>query len=74
MGRVWVLEDGKPALVVFEPGATDGRMTQVLPRGPMPAERTRMAQWPTTRSSRQALERKLEPGTKVIVDAEAPKK
>ena len=33
MGRVWVLEDGKPALAMFRPGATDGRMTQVLERG-----------------------------------------
>ncbi len=26
-----MLEDGKPALVMFRAGATDGRMTQVLP-------------------------------------------
>ena len=34
MGRVWILEDGAPALVVFRPGASDGRMTQVLDHGP----------------------------------------
>lgn len=31
MGRAWILENGKPELVVFRPGATDGRNTQVLP-------------------------------------------
>lgn len=31
LGKAYVLEDGKPALVMFRIGATDGRMTQVLP-------------------------------------------
>ena len=72
MGRVWVLEDGKPALVMFRPGATDGRMTQVLERGPMPTG-GRMGAMANDEKFKQALERKLEPGMKVIVDEEAPK-
>jgi HlyD family secretion protein len=73
MGRVWVLENGKPALAVFRPGATDGRMTQVLPRVQMPAG---APQGPMANDERfkQALERKIEPGVQVIVDEEAPKK
>ena len=73
MGRVWVLEDGKPALAMFKPGSTDGRMTQVLPLGPMPAG-GRMATMANDEKFKQALERKIEPGLKVIVDEEAPKK
>jgi HlyD family secretion protein len=73
MGRVWVLEDGKPVLAIFKPGATDGRFTQVLPHGPMPTS-GRMAAMANDEKVKAALERKLEPGTKVIVDEEAPKK
>lgn len=73
MGRVWVLEDGKPALAMFRPGATDGRVTQVLPPGPMPAS-GRMAQMANDEKIKAALERKLEPGVKIIVDEETPKK
>jgi HlyD family secretion protein len=73
MGRVWILEEGKPALVVFKPGATDGRNTQMLPLGPLPTS-GRMAQMANDENFRKALERKLEPGMKVIVDSEAPKK
>ena len=73
MGRVWVLEDGKPALAMFKPGSTDGRMTQVLPLGPMPAG-GRMATMANDEKFKKALERKIEPGLKVIVDEEAPKK
>jgi len=73
MGRVWVVEEGKPALVMFKPGATDGRMTQVLPLGQTPAN-GRMAAMANDPKFKAALERKLEPGTKVIVDEEAPKK
>jgi HlyD family secretion protein len=73
IGRVWVLEDGKPALAMFKPGATDGRMTQVLPLGPMPSG-GRMATMANDEKFKAALERRIEPGTKVIVDEEAPKK
>jgi HlyD family secretion protein len=73
MGRIWVLEDGKPALAMFKPGATDGRFTQVLPLGPMPTG-GRMAAMANDENFKKALERKIEPGVKVIVDEEAPKK
>jgi HlyD family secretion protein len=73
MGRAWILEDGKPALVLFKPGPTDGRNTQVLELGPLPTS-GRMAQMASDETFRKALERKLEPGMKVIVDSEAPKK
>jgi HlyD family secretion protein len=78
MGRAYVVEDGKPALVMFRAGATDGRMTQVLPfdqppkipqgagnggAGPGGVDPEEM---------RKAFERKLEPGIEVIVDAGAP--
>jgi HlyD family secretion protein len=71
IGQVWILEDGEPALVLFRPGATDGRMTQVLEltgpptlmrRGPAADEET----------LKRALERKLAPGMQVIVDAQVP--
>ena len=75
MGRVWVIEDGKPALAMFRPGATDGRFTQVLPRGQMPngGGRTGGAM-ANNEELKKAFERKIEPGVKVIVDEEAPKK
>lgn len=73
MGRVWVLEDGKPALAMFRPGPTDGRMTQVLPRGPLPTN-GRAAAMANDEKFKAALERKIEPGVQVIVDEEAPKK
>lgn len=78
MGRVWILENGKPAMAMFRIGATDGRMTQVLPPGEMP-ERRRTENADATQAAsaeriEQAMERKLEPGTAVIVDIEAPKK
>jgi len=72
-GRVWILEDGKPAMVMFKSGATDGRNTQVLPLGPLPTS-GRMAQMANDENFKKAMERKLEPGMKVIVDSEAPKK
>jgi hypothetical protein len=78
MGRVWVLENGKPALAMFRIGATDGRMTQVLPQGEKPerprAENADPAQAAAAERIKQAMERKLEPGTAVIVDTEIPKK
>lgn len=72
MGRAWVLENGKPELVVFRPGATDGRMTQVLPLDGVPNNFAR-ANDAMAQRFQKAMERKLEPGTKVIVDAETPK-
>jgi HlyD family secretion protein len=74
MGRVWVIEDGKPALALFKPGATDGRMTQVLPRGEKPNGGGRMGALANDEKFKKALERKIEPGVKVIVDEETPKK
>ncbi len=73
LARAWVIEDGKPALVLLRTGPSDGRMTQVLERGQMPTG-GRVAQMANDEKFKQALERKLEPGTKVIVDEEAPKK
>lgn len=73
MGRIWVLENGKPELAIFRPGATDGRVTQVLERGQMPTG-GRMAAMANDEKFKAALERKVEPGIKVIVDEEAPKK
>jgi len=75
MGRVYVLEGGKPAMVMFRAGATDGRMTQVLPfERPPEAEGNRPAggnapPGVNPEEMRKAFERKLEPGTKVITDA-----
>jgi HlyD family secretion protein len=68
MGRVWILEDGAPALVVFRPGASDGRMTQVLDHVPASRLPSSLA---NNEQFRQALARKLEPGMKVIVDEAA---
>lgn len=79
MGRVWTLEDGKPALVMFRPGATDGRMTQVLPLQQMPNfaraggangnDNAAMVE-----EMKKAAQRKLEKGTPVIVDSETQAK
>ena len=85
MGRAYILENGKPALVMFRAGATDGRMTQVLPveRPPNAAEGGKAPRANGAGSAaaapgvdpeemRKAFERKLEPGTKVIVDSGVP--
>ncbi|MFL6575868.1 MAG: efflux RND transporter periplasmic adaptor subunit, partial [Povalibacter sp.] len=76
MGRAWILENGKPALVMFRPGATDGRMTQVLPLNDAANFTDRMKNAPpeVVERMKQAMARKLESGTPVIVDAETPKK
>jgi HlyD family secretion protein len=73
-GRAWVIEDGKPALVLFKPGPTDGRVTQVLPLA-RPSDGAGGGAGPMGNNEvfRKAMERKLEPGTKVIVDEESPK-
>ncbi len=87
MGRAYILEDEKPALVMFRAGATDGRMTQVLPldrppngegnrQGPAPGaggNGTRVGPPGISPEELQkAFERKLEEGTQVIVDSGAP--
>ncbi|WP_129782590.1 efflux RND transporter periplasmic adaptor subunit [Peristeroidobacter soli] len=77
LGRAYIMENGKPALVMFRAGATDGRMTQVLPfERPPNAEGNRPAggngnvpPGVDPEEMRKAFERKLEPGTKVITDS-----
>ena len=71
-GRAWILENGKPELVFFKPGATDGRVTQVLELGPRP-NNGRMNQMANDERFKKAFERKLAPDMEVIVDAETPK-
>lgn len=68
IGRVWVLENGAPALVMFRPGESDGRMTQALPLEPNANLGRIDSNDPAVQA---ALARKLEPGTGVIVDVEA---
>jgi HlyD family secretion protein len=91
IGKAYILENGKPALVMFRAGATDGRMTQVLPFERPPGEgrqgegqgqgqgagaaRRANGAGPggmDPEEMRKAFQRKLEPGTEVIVDAGAP--
>lgn len=72
VGRAWVLENGKPAMVAFRPGATDGRNTQVLPLDAPPANLARTPDDPMAQEFLKAMERKLEPGVQVIVDADTP--
>lgn len=89
MGRAYVLEDGKPALVMFRAGATDGRMTEVLPLnrppnagGADPNAAPNAAPGGgngnrvgppgiSPEELEKAFQRKLEEGTKVIVDSGA---
>jgi HlyD family secretion protein len=74
MGRAWVLENGKPEMAMFRPGATDGRMTQVLPLQQQPNfARLGNADPALEERMKKAFERKLEPGTHVITDAETSK-
>jgi HlyD family secretion protein len=74
IGRAWVLENGKPALVLFRPGASDGRFTQVLPLGEMPNFGRMGSQMEGNEEFQKARERKIEPGTKVIVDSQTKAK
>jgi HlyD family secretion protein len=87
MGKAYILEGGNPALVMFRAGATDGRMTEVLPfdRPPNVANRQGGAQGGgngnrmgppgiSPEELQKAFERKLEEGSKVIVDTGAPAK
>lgn len=67
LGCVWVLEDDEPQLAVFKPGAGDGSMTQVLPLDQLP----RWASLARLRNDQvllRAIKRKLQPGTRVIVE------
>jgi HlyD family secretion protein len=81
MGKAYILEGGNPALVMFRAGATDGRMTEVLPfERPPNANRqggngNRMGPPGISPEELQkAFERKLDEGTKVVVDTGAPAK
>lgn len=87
IGRAWIVENGKPALVLFRPGATDGRMTQVLPmkslQGRTPGGEAMGSEGAPPRRApgggneqmfKDALKRQLEPGMAVIVDTETPAK
>jgi len=70
IGRAWITENAKPALVMFRTGPTDGRMTQVLPLG----ENANLGRMASNEEVKKAMARKLEPGTPVIVDEQAPQK
>ncbi len=70
IGRAWILENGKPALVFFRPGASDGRFTEVLELGETPNFGRMASQMESDEEFQKALARKLEPGAKVIVDTE----
>lgn len=79
MGRAYILENGEPALVMFRAGATDGRMTEVLPFERLPEIPEGAARGNgmgpagvSPEELQKAFERKLEPGTQVIVDAVVP--
>jgi HlyD family secretion protein len=72
LARAWILEEGQPALVMFKPGATDGRVTQVLELGERP-NNGRLNQMAADDRFKQAFERKLVPGAAVIVDSQTAK-
>jgi HlyD family secretion protein len=79
MARVWILENGKPAMVMFRPGATDGRFTQVLELGEMPPNAGRppgqaAANEAMMKEMQKAFERKIVEGTPVIVDQQTKAK
>jgi HlyD family secretion protein len=80
MGKAYVLEGGQPALVMFRAGATDGRMTEVLPVNRPPNGGAASNGGNGNRVGppgispeelEKAFARKLEEGTKVIVDTGA---
>lgn len=86
MGKAYILEGGSPALVMFRAGATDGRMTEVLPFDRPPNANRQGAGQGGGNGNRmgppgmspeelqKAFERKLEEGSKVVVDTGAPAK
>lgn len=70
LGRAWILENGKPALVFFRPGATDGRFTQILDLTEIPNLGRLNSQMEDNAEFQKAFERKLAEGTPVIVDSQ----
>jgi HlyD family secretion protein len=72
-GRVWILQGREPQPVMFKPGATDGRSTQVLALDPNARPSRTAAPGQDDDSMRGAFERKLEPGMAVIVDEASAK-
>lgn len=70
LGCVWVLDHGQPALAIFKPGATDRVNTQVLDLERLPGWRS-LARLRTDEVLTKAVQRKLQPGMHVIVDAPA---
>lgn len=69
IGRAWTIEDGQPVLVMFKPGASDGRFTQVLEIGELPNLGRAASQLQNDEEFQKALRRKIEPGMKVIIDS-----
>jgi len=67
LGCAWVLEDGKPALVLFKPGARDRAVTQVIDLERLPNWRS-VARLKNDEILAGAAQRRLAPGMKVIVD------
>ena len=74
LGRAWILENDKPALVMFRPGASDGRFTQVLDLGEAPNLGRGSSQVEGNEEFKKALARKIEPGMKIIIDSETKAK
>ncbi|AMN48390.1 RND transporter [Steroidobacter denitrificans] len=64
-GVVWILEKGAPVRVAVRSGASDGRMTQILPTAVRDPE---AAAAPDTEATAMTPQRRLEPGMQVIVD------
>jgi HlyD family secretion protein len=69
LGRVWVLDGETPVPVMFKPGVSDGRHTQVLPVDDETASRMAAS---AADEVQRALSRTLVPGMNVIVDSGAP--
>lgn len=74
VARAWILENGKPAMAMFKPGATDGRNTQILPLDTMKMPPSNRLPPEAAARMEQARARKLDAGTPVIVDAVTPVK
>jgi hypothetical protein len=59
---------------MFRPGASDGRFTQVLELGEMPNFGRMGAQAEANEEFQKALSRKIDVGSKIIVDSETKSK